>query len=167
MKNSIVFMLFIFLIGNLTGQTLQDHFSQLEGEWSGTLTYTDFSDDLSTSTLICSMNAEWEKNKGIISIGFEEPNGKVYYDKAKIKIYDDDKSVKFDGVLYSIDEFTNDTSMDNWKLILTTIGKDNRRSALIKQSIVLEGERLSLIKEIKYDGTDEFFTRNIYNFKKE
>ena len=165
-KGPIVLALFMLIGGNLRAQEVSEYMHQIVGQWSGALTYLDYSDDISQTTLNCQMKASWTNNKGTISIGFEEPNGKVIYDKAKIKLFSDQERVKFDGVVYKIDSYSSDPSGDQWTLVLIAEGQDNYKPAMIRQSIVLEVDNLSLVKEIKYEGSAAYFTRNSYNFNK-
>ena len=152
------------LVGGLQAQQISEYIHQIVGQWSGILTYIDYSDDSSQTMLNCQMKASWNNNKGTISLGFEEPNGKMIYDKVKIKLFSDQKRVKFDGVVYTIDNFRIDQSVGHWTLVLIAPGQDNHKPAMIRQSIVLEIDKLSLIKEVKYDDSLEYFTRNSYNF---
>ena len=165
-KGPIVLALFMLIGGNLRAQEVSEYMHQIVGQWSGALTYLDYSDDISQTTLNCKMKASWNNNKGTISIGFEEPNGKVIYDKAKIKLFSDQERVKFDGVVYKIDSYSSDPSGDQWTLVLIAEGQDNYKPAMIRQSIVLEVDNLSLVKEIKYEGSAAYFTRNSYSFNK-
>lgn len=149
------------------GQTTFDYIKDIEGQWKGTLTYTDFQDDTKQTTLNCTMKSEWKKKKGIISIAFEEPNGKIYSDRMKIKSISKGEKIKFDGVVFNIQKFDFNPETQNWTLVIEAKGKDNRKPAIIKQTIVYEKEKLSISKEIKYLNSKSYFIRNKYYFAKE
>jgi hypothetical protein len=138
----------------------------MEGDWTGTLTYTDYQDDIKQSTLNCQMKSRWKDNKGTLSLGFKEPNGEVVYGKTKIKVYRNETKVKFDGKKYFVESFSTDNDTGEWSLTLRTQGKNNRKPASIRQSIICDGNNLSLQKEVKYQDGGEYFTRNKYKFKR-
>ena len=167
MKIQLLLALLIISSASLSSQSISETVEQITGHWVGTLTYTDYQDDTTQTTLACKMSASWKKNKGKISIGFEEPNGKIYYDKTIIKILSGDSRALFDGSQYDIESFDIGDQTDHWTLVLNRNGKDNRKSALIRQSIVYEGDRISLIKEVQYQNTATSFVRNSYLFRRE
>ena len=159
-----LFLIYLFLGVQINAQSLTEDISSISGNWTGTLTYLDYSDDLSQSTLNCSMTAEWKGTKGKIFLQFEEPNGKIYTDKANFQVLGSGDRIKFDGSKYTVEHYDIDEDSGYWTLIMVTSGKDNYKSSTIRQSIIFEGEKLSLVKEVKYEGTQEFFIRNSYVF---
>ena len=158
-------MLVIFF---LVGMTLHAQYSDLSpndlrpvgGQWEGELTYTDYSDDLSKSTLPCTMNIYWKGNKAKITTGFVEPNGKVLHDVSYLRLVKKGRVVKFNGVKYSVDSFNG--ANGQLQMVLIGAGRDNLRPATIRQTIALDQEKLLLTKEVKYDGESGFFVRNQY-----
>ena len=150
----------------ITAQITEQDFQIMEGQWKGTLTYTDYSDDRSQSTLNCTMNLYWKKSLGKISIGFKEPNGSEFHDVSKVKPNNNWTKIKYDGQWYDINKFEKSENSNHWKLILTGLGKDNRRKAIIKQTFIYTGTNLSITKEINYLGTANYLIRNTYNFEK-
>ncbi len=139
---------------------------QMTGQWEGTLTYTDYRDDTATSTLKCKMNGAWTGKKGIINIGFTEPNGEVIYDKSSLKLLKQGKRMKFENKVYEIDSFEQNENSGGWELSMSRSGKDNNRKAKIKQRISYSATVLAITKEVKYDNTANFFVRNTYLFKR-
>lgn len=150
----------------IIGQSITDNISQIGGQWTGTLTYTDYSDDISQSTLECVMKIEWTGNKATLSFGFTEPNGKIVYDKNKLKVYANEKAVKYDGDKYFVDSFNVDSNTGDWGLVISTHGKDNRKPALIRQSIIFDSHTLTLLKEVRYEDSEAYFVRNKYFFER-
>ena len=160
--------LFFFISLSLNGQVSlvsSNELQQVVGHWEGTLTYTDYQDDKSTSTLRCKMNAFWKGKKGRLEIGFKEPNGEIIYDKVRLKLLKQGAMVKFDGKKYQVDFFKQDEKLGSWELIMSRLGKDNRRNAAIKYYMNFSKTTLSFTKRVKYEGTPNFFERNKYFFK--
>jgi len=148
----------------INAQSLTEDISSISGNWTGTLTYLDYSDNLSQTTLNCSMTAEWKGTKGKILLRFEEPNGQIYTDKANFQVLGSGDRIKFDGSRYRVEHFDKDEDSGHWTLQMITSGKDNYKSSTFRQSIIFEGDKLSLVKEVKYEGTTDYFIRNSYVF---
>ena len=54
-KGPIVLALFMLIGGNLRAQEVSEYMHQIVGQWSGALTYLDYSDDTSQTTLNLSL----------------------------------------------------------------------------------------------------------------
>ena len=152
----------LFLSLNISAQSIHEDMAALSGNWTGTLSYLDYSDDESQSTLNCTMKVEWKDKRGKLFIGFEEPNGKIYYDKSSIRIIGSGDSIQFDGHKYTIKHFNKDNGTGFWTLIVERSGKDNRKSSTIRQSFMYQGDKISLVKEVKYNDIKDYFVRNSY-----
>ena len=137
---------------------------KLNGKWEGTLTYTDYQDDISKSTLGCSMIMEWKNKGGKMTILFTEPNGRVIKDRAKIKVKKDGTMMNFDGNSYRVKSFNKSGKKQGWDLNLEAQSTDNRKQALINQVINLQGNELFFIKLVKYENAKYSFERNRYAF---
>ena len=161
---TLILSLMVFLlIGQSVGTSELD---EINGNWAGTLTYTDYRDDSSQSTLECKMESKWKGNNGRLTFLFTEPNGKVIKDKTKIKLRKNGTKVIFDGK-YKVTEFNSYDNQKRWKLKLETKGKDNKRTAKIWLVIELERNSFEIIKMVQYQGTDHSFERNRYFFERE
>ena len=166
MKNSI-FSLLLLLSISLQAQQLGVSIKDLRiigGQWEGQLTYTDYSDDKSTSTLNCSMNIYWKGKKAKITTGFVEPNGKVIDDISFLKLIKNKRGIKLAGVKYQIDSFKK--GQGKLKLVMSCKGKDNLKPATIRQTISFDQKKLILLKEVRYGGSADFFVRNRYDLLK-
>ena len=161
-----VFIILLHFCTSIFRQCIVEHLNHIEGHWAGTLTYTDYQDDIKQSTLNCQMKSKWKGNRGTLSLGFKEPNGNVVYGKTKIKVYSNNTKVKFDGSDYNVESFSTDDDTGEWRLVIKTQGKDNRKPASIRQSIIYDGINLSLKKEVKYQDGREYFIRNQYKFQR-
>lgn len=139
---------------------------KMEGKWDGQLTYTDYQDDTSQTTLKCMMEAKWNKKKGFITFIFVEPDGRIIKDKTKIKLKKDGTQLVFDAK-YRIVDFSQNEIGKSWKLTLGTVGKDNNRDADITSVINLSKTQLTITKLVKYKETDNYFERNRYVFEKD
>ncbi len=137
---------------------------QIERNWEGKLTYTDYQDDVSKSTLNCKMEARWKNKKGLLTFIFVEPNGSIVRDRTKIKLKKGGTQLVYD-IKFEVLDFSPDKTNQGWKLTIGAQGKDNNRNAEIKNVITFSQAQLTIIKLVKYAGTDRFFERNRYAFE--
>ena len=160
------FSLFIFISFSLTAQSVSPSaLKKIEGKWEGQLTYTDYQDDSSQSTLNCKMEAKWKNKKGVLTFIFVEPDGRIIKDKTKIKLKKKGTQLVFDGQ-YQVLDFSPDKMSESWKLTIGTTGKDNNRNAEIKRVINCSKTQFTITKLVKYAGTAHFFERNQYAFER-
>ncbi len=163
----IKFILLLVVFANIGhAQITAEDFKKINGQWKGTLTYTDYSDDATKTTLKVSMDFNWLKKHGKITTTFLEPNGTEIQDKSKIKSKKKGTKIIYDGNSYLVKEFETQNNSDGWKLLLIGDGKDNGKNASIKQTFLFKKNQLSITKEISYNKSN-YFIRNIYAFEKE
>lgn len=163
----ILLLLISFSMMRQTPTISSNDLQEIAGQWTGTLSYTDYKDDATTYTLKCQMTTTWKGNTGLFKLGFTEPNGTMVYDKVKLKRLKQGQMVKFDGQKYLVEQFTKEESPGHWNLVMSCTGKDNNRNANIKQFMSITKTSLSVRKEVNYEGTANFFTRNEYAFERE
>ena len=157
-------MFFLCMSSNVFSQSIDECLTNLSGQWSGSLTYIDFSDDVTRSSIDCQMAATWKKQTLTISIGFTEPNGKVFYDKSKIKIKEKGAQFVYNGSRYTVKEIEPRNSSKGWRITATTTAKDNQKEAAIRLILELSDEQFTMTKEVKYLNSEEYFIRNTYSF---
>ena len=169
MKFSIFYFLLFFSVSVYAQEAKisSDKLRMIGGQYVGFLSYTDYSDDSSQTKLSCDANIYWERNKAKFTTAVKEPNGTMYHDVTCFKISRNGKKVKFNGDKYEVLSFENDQDKDQIKLVLEGTGKDNYRSASIRQTLLYNKNELSFVKEVKYDGSASYFTRNQYILSEE
>jgi hypothetical protein len=135
-------------------------FNFLQGNWKGTLTYTDYQDD-TKQVQLNTFNSFVMRQDGIDeNTTYIEPNGIPVYDQSFIKITKKGQ-VKWGNMLFTVSEKTENS------LVLITEHMDNNKEATIKETISHTGDQLSITKEVRYKGTAAFFKRNSSQFTKE
>ena len=147
-----------------SSQTItSEDLTKIKGTWMGHLIYTDYSNDQTQVKLETNLVADWKKNSGLLVFEYIEPNGKVVRGKQKIKLGKNSSQFYMDGEWRVIDFQKTEA---NWKLMLEKVGKDNNRDAVIQQELQVSAVDLTIVKSVKYAGTDQFFVRNRYEFKR-
>lgn len=161
MRITILFLLFPFFT---FGQDVDGKYlNAIAGDWTGTLTYTDYGDDETKVTLNTRMEADWSGSKGKLKFFYVEPNGEKVSGKQKVKLGEDGMMTM--GEDWHIIDFIA-TSLDSWTLLLEHAGQDNNRRASFRQEVELQEDHLTITKHVKYEGTNSYFQRNKYEFKR-
>lgn len=132
----------------------------LLGKWTGTLTYTNYSNGTPFS-----MPAELEVKKGknqyqlaLVTSYPKEPSANS---KGMIKLSKDGTKVNKEPIT-SIEQLPN----EQVQIITEYLGKDDDKKALIKNVYIIGKTTLVIRKEVKFDGTDTWLTRNEYNYSR-
>ena len=133
---------------------------RVEGAYTGTLEYLNYSDDKSWVTL--NMRATFAiKGKKIKVVNiFNEGNGRTEIRKGYYTI----KKNQIDG--HDLAEKIIDG--DKMKLVWYEHGKDGNqhKKATFRYTIEGDGVILTIRKEVLYEGTATYFTRNLTQLKK-
>lgn len=142
-------------------------FSTINHKWSGQLQYLNYGDDKSIVKIPCTLTTDFNKGKIRSLIVFDEKdgNGKKMTSKSKFHLSKNGKYFMIDKEKWKITSTENTEQVI--KIIATKKGKDNNRSADMKITWVLEkGKSISWKKDVRYDGTENFFNRNNFTFSK-
>ncbi|TAG94551.1 MAG: hypothetical protein EAZ20_00770 [Bacteroidetes bacterium] len=162
----------------------------MEGNWEGKLTYTDYQDDSTQVTMNVWLQSNIENKKLIKQFFYKEPDGNT---KQKSKSQDTTfitnkgKNLVESGykLPFKIKEYTtkeikesSSTTVDGVKtknissasseqsVIMETIADDNDKKSTIRLTITLKPNSMVIKKEVKYDGTNKFFTRHTFTYTK-
>jgi len=136
------------------------------GDWTGTLTYTDYRDDASRTTLPVTVTASTVTDPTfgapalLFGIAYREPDGTpAGSDRAILTPLPDEP----DTIGYDLErwhQLDGESSATGFSYTFEREGEDNDRPALIRHTITLDGDRLTNRKDVCYEGTDTFFERN-------
>ncbi len=138
-----------------------EDFTFMQGNWTGVLEYTDYQDDKTKVVLKTTTNYRILDKKLLIQTTYIEPNGVPVYSKGQISISRKGDKISFNDDLFTLSEKTVG------RLVLTREGKDNEKKSLIRETIDYTKDDLTITKEIKYEGSNEFLLRHKYGFQRE
>jgi len=139
-----------------------EELKKIAGNWNGQLTYTDYQDDVSQSTLDCGLKAKCRNNECTLWFLFTEPDGRIVKDKTKLKLKESGMTFVLGKESYKVVEFKKDETQ--WNLIAVAKGKDNYIDSEIKQEISFSEKKFTIKKMVKYEGSESYFERNRYSF---
>jgi hypothetical protein len=159
-KILIAFTLLFSIQNHSQNNVTTDDLNILLGEWTGTLTYTDYGTN-KPFTMPANLIVSPGKNKYqlILSINYpKEPNANS---KDKIKI-------SKDGTLLNKLEVTSKAVLPNGQIQIVTenFGKDNGKKALIKNVYIFGTSEFIIRKEVKFENADAWLMRNQYEYNR-
>jgi len=135
--------------------------ADLAGDWTGTLTYTDYGDDASRATLTTSAEVEAIPGGVRFAISFIEPNGSSG-GTSLLTLRDGAVAFEYDGLAWT--ELEREVGEDSFRLVIEGESEDNNRPSTIRHTLSYREGTLTDRKEVRYTGTDRFFERNVATF---
>jgi hypothetical protein len=152
---------FLFLTISANAQTIQvKDLSGSVGTWNGTLTYLDYSTG-KPFTMLANLKIGLTPDHNGYIIGYEYPKEPHANSSDTTFIVGDqfgkDKIVEF-----------KKTSDGGYKLITEILGNDGNenKKAILRHTYLLKSNTYSIIKEVKFEGTDKWIKRNEYRLNK-
>lgn len=142
-------------------------FASINKEWVGQLKYLNYADDTQIVSIPCTLKTEFDHGKIKSKIEFDEldKKGKKMTSKSKFRLSKDGKYFIMDGEKWAISSM--EKKDQTIQIIAQKRGKDNNQQADLKITwTLIKDTSISWKKDVKYDGTDQFFNRNIFEFTK-
>ncbi len=132
-------------------------FDSLTGNYTGKLTYLDYSSNQWTSI---EASVKIEKKGKQIAFIYDYPNEPGHGRRERLKI--SAQGTKLNG------EVILSKQQENGELILVTSASsiDNSQQAAIRHTYILGDSIVQIKKEVKYANTEEYFIRNTYQLEK-
>ena len=129
--------------------------------WTGTLTYLDYSSNRKVSIPSTLVVTQVAGSRSSFTFDYQYPDEPHANSVDLVVLANDGRQL--DGELVEQRQVA-----PNGKLILVTVksGTDNERNALIRHTYEIEPTRFSLKKEVRYDGSSQYFERNEYRWQR-
>jgi hypothetical protein len=166
MKTIICLLIFAstaFGFVNLNGPKIKSgDFKQLtNGQWKGKLTYQDYRSNKKVSILSNLNVIKSTEDKSSWIFEYEYPDEPKANKKSIVKISKDGETIDGETVVERT-KLPNETL----KIVTTKNGTDNDKSSVFRFIYLISKTTFSIKKEVKYEGTDEFFERNEYSWNR-
>lgn len=163
MKNTLtnILIVFAFLLPNIIySQNIvtTDDLKTLLGEWTGSLTYTDYSTN-KPFTMPANLIVSQGKNNDQLILNINYPNEPNANSRDRIRI-------SKDGTQLNKLEVKSKQVLPNGQVQITTqySGKDNGKQALIKNTYTIGTSEFIIRKEVKFQNSDDWLVRNEYKY---
>ena len=161
MKKYFLFIVLIFIWAYSDAQRVAiNDLSKSVGKWEGKLTYLDYSTG-QPFTMLANIKIALTANKKGYIMAYEYPKEPHANTKDTTYITND---------LFGTDKiiaFTKDAS-SGFKMITEKDGVDgnDNKKAILRHIYLLQSNTFSIVKEVKFDGTDKWIKRNEYQFNR-
>ena len=156
-----ILILFTFLIpitNYAQDRVTTEELKILLGEWTGTLTYTDYSTN-EPFTMPATLRINQGKNESLLILNITYPNEPNANSRDKIKL-------SKDGTQLNKLEIESKQILANGYIQVTTkySGKDNGKEATIKNVYTIGASQFIIRKEVKFENSDDWLIRNEYTY---
>ncbi len=134
--------------------------SNLLGEWTGRLTYADYSTN-KPYTMPVNLIVEPGKNANQLLLFYIYPNEPKANSKDKIV-------VSKDGMNLNKQALKSKQGLSNGQIQITTeyIGKDNKQEAVIRNIYIWGAKQFIIRKEVRFEPAGEWIKRNEFSFER-
>ena len=158
-----IFLLMVFLsTTHIQAQNTvaPDDIKSLIGEWTGSLTYIDYSSG-KPYAMPANVMVSQGKNEYQLVLFYSYPKEPKANNKEKIKI-------SSDGTQLNNHPVSAKKKLNNLQVEITTeyTGKDNNKAALIRNIYTLGKDVFIIKKVVKFENSEEWLERNIYSFSR-
>lgn len=154
-------LLLIALYGTAQTKISSDELNSLMGEWTGSLTYMDYSTNEPFS-MPANVTVKPGKNNNQILLFYEYPNEPQANSKGKVTVSKEGSAIN-GNPLVSRENLENGST----QFTTETTGKDNNEKALIRNVYIIGEKRFIIRKEVKFNTLDEWLRRNEFNFERD
>ena len=154
-------LLLISLYGTAQTKISSDELNSLMGEWTGSLTYMDYSTNEPFS-MPANVTVKPGKNDNQILLFYEYPNEPQANSKGKVTVSKEGSAINGNPLVSSENLENGDTQFTT-----ESSGKDNNEKALIRNIYVIGEKRFIIRKEVKFDSSDEWLQRNEFKFERD
>ncbi|MBT8267451.1 MAG: hypothetical protein KJO41_11940 [Bacteroidia bacterium] len=137
-----------------------DDLQTLVGEWTGSLTYMDYSTN-NPYTMPANVIVQKGKKNNQFILNINYPKEANANSKDKIKLSKDGKQL-------NNHEINSKVELPNGSIQITTqySGKDNGKKALIKNIYIIGTSEFIIRKEVKFENSTDWLVRNEYTFSR-
>lgn len=150
-----------FAFGQTSKLKIKDLRNLTGAQWTGTLTYLDYRKNTKVSipSNLKVMQSKDDKSSWIFE--YQYPDEPKANGQENIALSKDGKT--FDGETVIERTILADNTL---RIVTEKSGPDNDKKALFRFTYLLNKTSFSIKKEVKYEGTTDFFVRNEYNWKR-
>lgn len=137
----------------------------LDGNWEGNLSYLNFQDNETRGTV--DLQITGRRNGDEVALQYTYFNNGEVVREGSDKVVADNNAKKFNfNDNWDLERFEK-VGDGRYEFVLTTIGRDNKKKALMRKTVNISASEFTIKRDIKYlKGDAEFFNRHIYTLQK-
>lgn len=139
-------------------------FQRLAGQWEGLMEYTSYEDDKSTQVTPAKCESKFADNAWLYTVTYDEGNGNYFEGSGESLVSKDGSQVMYNGIKWNVTQVKEHG--DTTTVVMEVKGKDNKKKALLRQTLQVTGRTFSLVEEVKYESGGDYFVRNKHVFRR-
>jgi len=147
------------------GQDRLEAYAFLVGAWEGELEYLDYGDDRTRvrlpTSLMCNRSGDGTSLE--LRFSYEEPDGRVETSTERLA---ESPEGLYLGELWRIEEAAHRVSAGTYRLVLERQGEDSGRAASIRNTVLVQGDDLTITTLVTYSGSTEALQRHQYRLRR-
>jgi hypothetical protein len=162
-------ILLLFITASVTAQDnrqiIHEQFTRLNGNWEGFMEYTDMYDNKTRYSMPAECQTHFNGKKWEYAVQYDEGGGEKSGGKGDCTVNDDGTKMNYDGIVWEVSSVK--LQGDSATILLETIGKENRKKALLRRTIFVTVDFFSIMEEVNFteEGT-AFILRNKHVFRR-
>ncbi|NNF15025.1 MAG: hypothetical protein HKN72_17500 [Gemmatimonadetes bacterium] len=140
-------------------------YSFMVGSWEGELEYLDYGDNRTLVALPTSLSCELGADGTSLDLRFSyvEPNGRVETSTERLTVTPEGLYM---GDLWQIRDSADQVLAGVFRVVLERVGEDNGQMATLVNSIIREGDELTITSTVTYISSGESLQRNQYRLRR-
>lgn len=141
-----------------------EQFQRLSGEWEGLFEFTSPEDNASKQVMPAKCESKYDGKAWLYTVTYDEGNGEYFEGAGECLVNDDGTMMMYNGIKWNVTDIQQ--SGDSTTVFMETKGKDNRKKATLRQTLLVTETTFILTEEVKYDDAVDYFVRNKHLFRK-
>ncbi|MBX7051453.1 MAG: hypothetical protein K1X54_05425 [Flavobacteriales bacterium] len=139
-------------------------FKRAQGDWEGFLESTEFKDNKTKYATPAKCTTSFDGKVWTYDVVYDAGNGEFFSGMGSCEVKEDGEKIDNNGVDWDV----RDAVMrgDSAIIVMETQGKDNRKKAILRQTLIVTSGTFILSEEVKYLDSQEFIVRNKHLFRK-
>jgi hypothetical protein len=139
-------------------------FQRAQGEWEGFLESTEFKDNKTKYATPAKCTTSFDGKVWTYDVVYDAGNGEFFSGMGSCEVNQDGSKIDNNGVDWDVRDVA--VRGDSAIITMETLGKDNRKKALLRQTLTVTNTTFILTEEVKYLDSQEFVLRNKHLFRK-
>lgn len=145
-------------------EVILSQFERLAGNWEGVVESTSYEDNATKQTIPARCESVFDGKSWLYTVTYDEGGGHYYEGAGECLVNNDGSMMMYNGIKWIV--MSVEESGDTTSIVMETKGKDNRKRAMLRQTLQVTDKTFFIIEEVKYDSGGDYFVRNKHLFRR-
>lgn len=143
---------------------IETQFERAQGDWEGFLESTEFKQAQSKYATPAKCTTKFDGKIWTYDVVYDAGNGEFFSGAGSCRVIDDGAKIDNNGVDWDVKNVI--LNGDSASIVMEIQGKDNRKKAILRQTLLVTSTSFVLTEDVKYLDAQEYITRNKHLFRK-